>query len=135
MKVLLVDDEKNTSKIFARFLEQRGKFNVVLVHSGEDAIDVYPKEKPDMVILDLFMPGMDGLMTLEALKKIDPNAVVLMLTAEKGQEFVNKAKILNAAGYITKPLDMERLTAVVNCLLTWNDKKNRPFTVVGELDA
>jgi AmiR/NasT family two-component response regulator len=58
-----------------------------------------------------------------------------MLTAEKGKEFVDKAKALKASGYITKPLDMEKLSAVVNCLLTWNDQKNRPFTILGDLDA
>ena len=78
-------------------------------HDGEQALDTYRKNRPDVVLLDLRMPGRDGLDILRELKAFDPTASVIILTAAQEQELVSKARAYGAIDYITKPVDLENL--------------------------
>jgi len=126
--ILIVDDERDTIKHLARAFENRG-FKVAMATSGEEGVEAYRKEKPDFVLLDLFMPKRDGLEILGDLKKIDAQAKVLMITAEEGKVFIDKARAAGARGYVIKPFGVEQLTALAGRFMHWED--NESFFIIG----
>jgi len=111
-KVLVVDDEHLFCEMVRRFLEGRG-YSVAEAHDGDQALVVYNQARPDVVLLDVRMPGKDGLQVLRELKLIDPAASVIMLTAVQDQELAQRAKAKGAVKYITKPIDMDCLDTTI----------------------
>ncbi len=111
-KILLVDDEPDFCDALRDFLRIRG-FEVAIALSGEEALPAYMQEKPDMVLLDIKMPGMDGLETLREIKVLDQGANVIMVTAIKDDEFVKRAMVEGALDYITKPVDHDYLALAI----------------------
>ena len=107
-KVLIVDDEPDFCDALRDFLRSKG-FKVAIALSGEEALRAYMQEKPDVVLLDIRMPGMDGLETLRELKVLDPGANAIMVTAIEDDEFVKRAMVEGALDYITKPVDHDYL--------------------------
>ena len=103
-KVLIVDDEPDFCDALRDFLRIRG-FGVAIALSGEEALLAYMQEKPDVVLLDIRMPGMDGLETLRELKVLDQGANVIMVTAIEDDEIVMRATAEGALDYIIKPVD------------------------------
>jgi two-component system chemotaxis response regulator CheY len=101
-KILLVDDEAHIRKFVSLILKQIGQPVIKEAVNGEDALAAYQAEKPDMVLLDVNMPRMDGMETLRKLKQIDPDCVVIMLTSLANRESVERALELGAASYIRK---------------------------------
>lgn len=107
-KLLVVDDEIEICEFLKSFFEDRD-FHVAMAHTGAKALDQIALFKPDLVLLDIQMPGMDG---LEVLKKIRENKMrvkVIMVTALETQEKIEEAMRLGADNYITKPLSLEYL--------------------------
>ncbi len=107
-KVLIVDDEPDFCDALRDFLRIRG-FEVAIAVSGEEALPAYMQEKPDVVLLDIQMPGMDGLETLRELKVLDQGANVIMVTAIENDEIVMWAMVEGALDYIIKPVDHDNL--------------------------
>ncbi len=112
-KVLVVDDDPAVCDMLKRFLTiKRYKVNTVL--SGEEAIKKVRKEEPHLVLLDIRMPGMDGVEVLKRIKEIDKNIpIVVMITAVKNDIVGRKCLEMGAADYITKPLSLEYLENVL----------------------
>ncbi len=104
-KVLIVDDEPDYCDALRDLLRSRG-FEVAIALSGEEALPAYMQEKPDVVLLDIQMPGMDGLETLRELKVLDQGANVFMVTAIEDDEIVMRAMAEGALDYIIKPVDL-----------------------------
>ena len=107
-KILVVDDEKFVRKELGRFLEDKG-FEVVEASNGDEALEVYRRENPHLVLLDIRMPGKDGLETLRELKTLDPEASVIMVTAVHEEEDAKQAMKEGAFEYITKPINRDYL--------------------------
>lgn len=128
IKLLLVDDEKGITESLQSFFKARG-FNTITANSGEEALEQVKKAKPDIVFLDIRMRGMNGLDTLERIKRLDKGIKVIMLTIHEEQEMIEKAKSLGADEYITKPFRVDYLEEVVirkvNELM--KGKKNEPI--------
>ncbi len=99
-----------------RLLRKAGH-EVVVASNGRDAVDKYVSDEPDAVLLDVSMPGLDGLETLQAIRLIDPNARVAMLTSYSEHAMVVRAIGLGARDYITKPFQRDRLLAAVARLI------------------
>ncbi|MBI4791424.1 MAG: response regulator [Deltaproteobacteria bacterium] len=107
-KVLLVDDEEEFCNMLSERLETRGlKVNAVL--SGEEAVNRAAKQNFDAIILDLAMPGMDGLQTLRRIKEIRPDLEILMLTGHGTVKSGIEAMKLGAEDFLEKPVDMKVL--------------------------
>ena len=100
----------------SRILKKAG-YDVVLASNGTIAVDVYATERPNAVLLDVSMPGLDGLETLQAIRLLDPNARVAMLTSYSEHAMVVRAIGLGARDYITKPFQRDRLLAAVSRLV------------------
>ncbi|MCH6568228.1 MAG: response regulator [Nitrospinae bacterium] len=111
-KVLVVDDEPLFCEMVRRFLEGRG-YSVVEAYDGDQALVVYDQARPDVILLDVRMPGKDGLQVLRELKVIDPAASVIMVAAVRDEELARMARAEGALEYITKPVDLDYLDSVI----------------------
>jgi CheY-like chemotaxis protein len=107
-KILVVDDEQAVCKELRRFLEGKG-YEVSEAHDGDEAVAKYTLERPDVVLLDIRMPGKDGVETLHELKELDPDASVIMVTAVHEEDIAKQAMAEGAFEYITKPINREYL--------------------------
>ncbi|HOW59906.1 MAG TPA: response regulator [Candidatus Omnitrophota bacterium] len=107
-KLLVVDDEIEICEFLKSFFEDRD-FKVVTASSGEKALDQVAQFQPDVVLLDIQMPGMDGLQALKKIKESNARTKVIMVTAVETQEKIEEAMRLGADNYITKPLSLEYL--------------------------
>ncbi|MEO8011758.1 MAG: response regulator [Dokdonella sp.] len=117
-KVLIADDEPNIV-ISLEFLLRREGFEVLVAVDGEDALATARAERPDLVLLDVMMPKMNGFDVCQALRA-DPDLAsmrVLMLTAKGRETEVSKGLGLGADGYMTKPFSTKDLVAQVRLLL------------------
>jgi two-component system chemotaxis response regulator CheY len=101
-KILLVDDEPHIRKFVGLLLKQLGSPTIIEAANGQEALDLYRQERPDLVLLDVNMPGLDGLATLRALREIDPEVVAIMLTSLANRQTVEGASDLGACLYIRK---------------------------------
>jgi CheY-like chemotaxis protein len=100
--ILLVDDEPHIRKYVGLILKQLGAPRILEAGNGEEALAIYPLEQPDLVLLDVNMPVMDGIETLKKLKEIDPDCVVIMLTSLANRQTIEEALALGAVNYIRK---------------------------------
>ncbi len=110
-KVLVVDDEHSVRESVRLVLKDR--CDVALVATAEEALERLARDNFDVVLLDIIMPGMDGLEALEKIKAINPSAQVIMLTATKTVRTAVTAMKLGACDYVTKPFDVDELQILV----------------------
>lgn len=115
-RVLIVDDEKDILKALEFLLKGEG-YSVSGAENGETALELYKKESFDIVLTDLKMPGMDGLRLLEEIKKINPEATVLFMSAYATVESAVEAMKKGAADYIVKPFINEEVKLTFKRLL------------------
>ncbi|MFH1201703.1 MAG: response regulator [Candidatus Omnitrophota bacterium] len=108
VKVLVVDDEMDFCKSLEEILTREG-YQVIVANSGSEAIEKVETERPQLILLDIRMPQMDGLQTLERIRQIDREAVITMVTVVKDTSVEQKTIRLGAVNYITKPLDLDLL--------------------------
>ena len=115
-RILVVDDESNVVKSCARMLELEG-FEARGLTDGAEAIDLYKSEGFDLALVDLKMPGVNGLEVLAALREYDPDATVVIFTAYSTKENILEALRLGACEFLEKPLDVKTLVATVHRIL------------------
>jgi CheY-like chemotaxis protein len=120
-KVLVVDDEAHIRKFVAQLVMALGEPEILQAANGTEALQIYEKEKPALVLLDVNMPRVDGIETLRRLKRMDPDCVVVMLTSLVNRQTVEECLHLGAVAYLRKdnpPDDMlARLRRIVDgCL-------------------
>lgn len=113
-KILIVDDEKNLTEILALRLETNG-YEVIIAYNGRDGLEKTEKENPDLILLDIMMPDMDGIDVLRRLKN-NPKAghiPVIMLTCKGESSSLLKAENLGATDYFIKPFESEELLRAI----------------------
>jgi DNA-binding NtrC family response regulator len=115
--ILIVDDEKPIRRILTLLLQERS-YRVTEVGSGEEAVAAVAEAKPDLVLLDLKLPGMDGLETLSRLRALAPRSDVVMMTAFGTVSSAVEAMRRGAFDYVTKPFDNDELLMVVERALS-----------------
>lgn len=108
MKVLLVDDEIEFVTTLSNRLGMRG-IETDVVYSGEQALDYVKKQEPDVIVLDLKMPGLYGMEVLRQLSKTNPKIQVVILTGHGTDRDEEEAKRLKAFDYLRKPTDIDTL--------------------------
>jgi len=107
-KVLVVDDEPQIRELLEEFLADQG-YTVSVAACGEDALREISRERPDLVFLDLMMPGMSGVETLQRIRERDTGIGVIVVTAVADKKICNGVMELGAHGFITKPIDFDHL--------------------------
>lgn len=110
--VLLVDDEKEFVSTLAERMEMRG-FAPEVAFSGEQALEMLARNTPDVMVLDLRMPGMDGLEVLRRAKKSHPRIQVIILTGHGSERDEEAARRLGAFEHLNKPVDINELVVVM----------------------
>ena len=108
MKLLIVDDEVEICDFLKSFFEERN-YEVKTASSGQAALNAVEQFKPQVILLDIKMPGMDGIQVLGTLKKKFPRTKVIMVTALETRDKIEECLRLGADNYITKPLSLEYL--------------------------
>lgn len=135
-KILVVEDEKDIVKMLRYNLEKEG-FKVIDARDGEDALDLAVRQHPDLILLDLMLPGMDGLEVCKVLKKESKTSSIpiIMLTAKSQESDKVVGLELGADDYITKPFSPRELTARIKAVLRRaTDKEKLPEVFqVGDL--
>ena len=115
--VVIIDDASFARGLVRKLLEGAG-FKVLAEGSdGYEAIELYEKFRPDLLTLDIVMPGLDGLSALEKIREIDPEASVLVVSSVGDEDIFLKAMKLGARDFATKPLDPQRFIQVVRKVL------------------
>jgi two-component system chemotaxis response regulator CheY len=112
--ILLVDDEPHIRKYVSLILKQMGVTRLLEASNGEEAVAVYQREKPPLVLMDVNMPRVDGLQALRQLKEIDPECCVVMLTSLTNRDSVQQALDLGAVNYIRKDTPKEEIAQALS---------------------
>ena len=121
-KILVVDDDTNICELLRLYLTKEG-YQVTTANDGEEGLDKFNQVKPDMVLLDVMMPKMDGLEVCRRIRKLG-NTPVMMLTA-KGETFDKVLGLeLGADDYVVKPFDAKEVVARVKAVLRRTQSKN-----------
>jgi two-component system OmpR family response regulator len=119
MNVLVVDDDPDIRRIARLALERPGGFRVVLAADGTEALEAIARQLPDVVLLDVSMPGADGPATLRAMRSIAgaEQIPVIFFTATSNESEVARLRALGAVGVVAKPFDFAELAARVRGIL------------------
>jgi DNA-binding response OmpR family regulator len=116
MKVLLAEDDRDFGNILSQYVNING-FNVTLARDGKEAWDLFCQDKPDICVLDVMMPEMDGFTLGEKIKEAHPEVPLIYLTAKSLKEDIVRGLKIGADDYITKPFDPEVLILRINNIL------------------
>ena len=111
-KLLVIDDDKDTCEFLKEFFEAR-KCSVFTAHSGEDGLLVMKKKKPDIILLDIRMKGMNGIEVLKEVKAYDKNIKVIIVTVASDEKTRQEAQQYGADDFLKKPLNTEYLEGTV----------------------
>jgi two-component system response regulator (stage 0 sporulation protein F) len=114
--VLIIDDQPGIRRLLVEVLEEEG-YLVVEAEDGLDGVKKAQEHNPDLILMDMKMPGMDGLETLGQLKKLGLSAQVIMMTAYGELDMVTAAKAIGAVEFITKPFDITVLCQIIRNIL------------------
>ena len=121
-KILVCDDDKNIAELLRLYLEKEG-FGVVIANNGEEAIAKYTQENPDLVLLDIMMPRLDGWQVCREIRK-KSDVPIIMITA-KGETFDKVLGLeLGADDYVVKPFDAKEIVARIKAVLRRTGKSS-----------
>ncbi len=109
-KILIVDDEYSFGKSLKVFLEKDG-YEVLVTTSGEQALDIIREEQPDLMTLDIRMPGMDGYEVLQKAKRMNENMLIIVVTAIDVPRMEEMLEHSGAHAVVQKPVDLKALSA------------------------
>lgn len=121
--VLLAEDEIALAKIIKDSLESRHKFRITLAANGNEALTLYHRQKPDILVLDVMMPQLDGFTLARMLRQTDTDIPILFLTARSSVDDLVTGFHIGGNDYLKKPFDMEELIVRIQALL------NRPIPI------
>lgn len=116
-KIMLVDDAAFMRMTIKNALTKAGYDNIIEASDGQIAVETYQNEHPDLVIMDITMPNMDGIQALQAIKTLDPEARVVMCSAMGQEGMVVEAIKLGAKDFIVKPFKQDRILQTVEKII------------------
>jgi len=116
-KILVVDDEVNMGQLIAEYLSEQG-YAVVTAHSGIEALAKLDLEKPQVILLDVRMPGMDGVEVLRRIRGFNTDVGILMISANDDLELAKQTIEMGAFDYTLKPVDFDYLSRAVDKMMT-----------------
>ncbi len=116
-KILIIDDETDLRDLIKDVLEEEG-YEVFCASNGADGILLNETINPDLIVLDLRMPGMDGIETLQNIRKNDDKVIVVILTGYGCPDTIRDAVNLNVSEYLSKPFENRELLSIIGRVLT-----------------
>jgi len=115
-KILVIDDERDLREAIAELLEKSG-YRAICAAGGAEGVRLNEQENPDVIVLDLRMPGMDGIETLRRIRERDSEVSVVILTANGSFDTIREAVGLSASEYLSKPFENREFIGLVGDLL------------------
>jgi len=112
-KILIVDDLSNITEMIQSVLETHGHEITGVAHNGFEAIDKYKELRPDVVLMDIMMPEMDGMQSIRKILEYDPKAKIVVVTALGRPALMREAVEAGVVGYVTKPFEIRRLLGAI----------------------
>lgn len=110
---VVVDDDKDTVDVFCDFLDMKEVKVLGKGYNGKDALEMYQLYRPDIMFVDLMMPDYDGFYALEKIRKIDPAARIVVITADLRDDSAKKLDDLKPTEIFIKPYDLEKITEML----------------------
>ncbi len=132
MKLLLVEDDRDLGNVLAQYLEMQS-FSVKLARTGEEGLLTFIASGFDLCILDISLPGMNGLSLAKKIKSQNSNMPILFLTARTSKEDILKGLKLGADDYVCKPFEPEELVLRINNILRRSGKTENTTIQIGKL--
>ena len=114
VKVIVIDDDVDTVEVFCEYLEIKDITVVGRGYNGKTAVELYEKLKPDIALLDVMMPEYDGFFALENIRQMNPDAKVIMVTADLTADTEKRLKSLNASAVIYKPYEIDSVIDTIH---------------------
>ena len=111
-KLLFIDDEESVRKVFSMSLRKEG-YEVLTAENGEKGLEVFMRENPPIALVDIKMPGIDGIEVLKRIKEINPETEVIIITGHGDMDSAIKALKLDASDFLTKPVSDEALSVAL----------------------
>jgi two-component system, response regulator, stage 0 sporulation protein F len=124
-KILVVDDELNVAQVLAEYLTEQG-YQVATAHGGIEALAKIDLEKPQVILLDVRMPGMDGVEVLRRIRSFDTQVGILMISANDDVELAKQAIAMGAFDYTLKPVDFAYLNRAVDTMMARSPARSAP---------
>jgi two-component system response regulator (stage 0 sporulation protein F) len=112
IKILIIDDQIGIRILLNEVFQQAG-YESYCAENGQEALALFAKHQPDIILLDMKIPGMDGLDILAQIRKADPELPVFMMTAYGELDLIKQANLLGATRHFTKPFDIDELLQAV----------------------
>lgn len=131
-RILVVDDDKNTRLLLRAVLEAEN-YTVITAENGENALTVMDQEHIDLVVLDIMMPKMDGYEFTKALRSVNNDLPILMVSAKQLPEDKHKGFLVGTDDYMTKPIDEEEMLLRIKALLRRAQIVSERRIVVGDV--
>ncbi|KAF6242944.1 response regulator [Nitrosopumilus sp. b1] len=113
-KVIVVDDDRDTVEVFCEYLGIKDIQVLGKGFSGKDAVTLYKELKPEVVLLDVMMPDYDGFYGLRNIREFDPQAKVIMVTADLTSDTEKKLQELNASAILYKPYEIDSVVSTID---------------------
>jgi len=111
--VIVVDDDRDTVEVFCEYLSIKNIEVLGHGYDGKTAVELYQKHKPDVILLDVMMPDYDGFYGLENIRKINPDAKIIMVTADLTSDTEKKLVELKASAMIYKPYEIDSVIETI----------------------
>ncbi|WP_285891366.1 response regulator [Paenibacillus pasadenensis] len=127
-KVLIVDDQNGIRVLLMEVFTSEG-YTTFQASNGKLALEIVRSESPDLVLLDMKIPGMDGLEILKHVKAIDRSIKVIMMTAYGELDMIKEATDLGAVMHFTKPFDIDEMRLAVNMQLRRDGENNSKYAI------
>ena len=132
VSVIVVEDDFDSLEVLSEYLSLKDLNVLAKAKNGKEAVEIYQKFKPDVVLLDILMPGYDGFYAIENIKKVDPSAKVIFVTAATMGPTQRKLFDYDVEGIIFKPFEMDHLLNTIEAVK--RGQKVIPSTTHSTLD-
>ena len=114
IKVIVIDDEHDVAEVLCEFLKIKGIEVLGRGKNGKDAIQLYQKLHPDLVLMDLVMPNYDGFYGIEKIREFDPKSKIMIISASLTHAYVQKLLEMNVNSISLKPYDLNNIIEVIH---------------------
>jgi len=114
IRVIVIDDENDVAEVLCEFLKIKGIEVLGRGKNGEDAIQLYQKLHPDLVLMDLVMPDYDGFYGIEKIREFDPKSKIMIISASLTHTYVQKLLEMNVNSISLKPYDLNNIIEVIH---------------------
>lgn len=117
----IIDDDEDVTEVFAEYLEMLEIKVIAIGHDGQDAVEIYKKYTPDLVFLDLSMPGYDGIYGLKEIREINPDAKIVIVTADLSSHDYERLDKMHPTAILFKPFEIEKMKSLLGEIMQANN--------------